>query len=123
MGMSAERHQVLLALEQRLAQVGAKLLPGEAESLIADTFVEIGASGRMWRKADILEALGQWPALERTVEDFCVTTLSGSYYVVTYRLISMAQEGHERQSTLRSSIWKQQGEGWQIIFHQGTPCL
>jgi hypothetical protein len=38
-------------------------------------------------------------------------------------LISMAQEGHERQSTLRSSIWKQQGEGWQIIFHQGTPCL
>jgi hypothetical protein len=77
----------------------------------------------LWRKADILEALGPWPALERTVEDFCVTARSGSYYLVTYRLINMAQEGHERQSTLRSSIWKQQGEGWQIVFHQGTPCL
>ena len=120
--MSAERNQVLLILEQRLAQVGAKLQPGEAEALIADEFVEFGASGRVWRKADILEALKQWPASELTVEDFHVTELGGACCLVTYRLTRLEPESQQRKSTLRSSIWKPRGEGWQMIFHQGTPC-
>jgi hypothetical protein len=91
--MSAARDQVLLILEQRLAQVGAKLQPGEAELLLADEFVEFGASGRIWRKADILEALQQWPASELTVEDFRVTDLGGACCLVTYRLTSIAPEG------------------------------
>ena len=120
--MSAERDHVLLILEQRLAQVGAKLQPGEAESLLADEFVEFGASGRIWRKVDILEALQQWPARELTVEDFRVTELGGACCLVTYRLSSIAPESQQTKSTLRSSIWKSRGEGWQMIFHQGTPC-
>jgi hypothetical protein len=120
--MSAERDQVLLMLEQRLAQIEAKLLPREAESLIVDEFVEIGASGRIWRKAEILRALKQWPAIERTLEDFRVTELGGSCCLVTYRSIRIEQESQQSRSTLRSSIWKQRGEGWQIVFHQGTPC-
>jgi hypothetical protein len=121
-GMSAERDQVLLILEQRLAQVGAKLQPGEAEALIADEFVEFGASGRVWRKADILEALKQWSASELTVEDFRVTELGGACCLVTYRLARIEPESQQQKSTLRSSIWKQRGEGWQMVFHQGTPC-
>jgi hypothetical protein len=120
--MSAERDQVLLILEQRLAQVGAKLQPGEAESLIADEFVEIGASGRIWRKAEILEALKRWPASELTVEDFQVTELGGGCCLVTYRLTRIEADSQQRKSTWRSSIWQPRGEGWQIIFHQGTPC-
>jgi hypothetical protein len=119
--MSTERNHVLLILEQRLAQVGAKLQPGEAESLIADDFVEIGASGRFWHKAEILEALKQWPAIDRIIEDFRVIELGGPCCLVMYRSISIEQESQQRQATRRSSIWKQQGAGWQIVFHQGTP--
>jgi len=45
--MSSERDQILFELEQRLAQVGAKLSAEEAASLIADDFFEFGSSGKV----------------------------------------------------------------------------
>ena len=116
--MSADRDRVLLALEQKLAQVGAKLQAGDAASLIADEFLEFGASGMVWRKAELLDALAHWPAIERKVENFHVTDLGSRCCLVTYRAVSADQ----RSASLRSSIWKQKGSGWQIVFHQGTPC-
>ena len=84
--MSAERHQVLLILGQRLARVGAKRHPAEAKSLVADEFVACGVLGRIWRPTEILEALKQWAVSEATVEDFRLTELGGVYCLVTYRL-------------------------------------
>jgi hypothetical protein len=121
--MTVGRDQELFVLEQRLAQVGEQLRPDEAEALIADEFVEFGASGKVWRKAEIVEALPGWTPIARVVEDFTVRNLGESACLVTYRSDRIDPNSQQRRSTLRSSIWKRVGERWQIIFHQGTPAL
>jgi hypothetical protein len=122
-GMRVGGDQELFVLEQRLAQVGERLHPDEAEALIADEFVEFGASGKVWRKAEIVEALLGWESIARVVEDFTVRNLGESAYLVTYRSNRIDPNSEERKSTLRSSVWKRVGGRWQIIFHQGTPAL
>jgi len=116
--MSSERDQILFELEQRLAQVGAKLSAEEAFSLIADDFFEFGSSGKVWWKAEIIGAMSEWRPIERMVEDFKVRELSPSVCLVTYRVLGM--DRRPSPFALRSSIWRNNGETWQIIFHQGT---
>jgi hypothetical protein len=118
--MSSERDSILFQLEQRLAQVGAKLSAEEASSLIADDFVEFGASGRVWSKAEIIAAMSQWAPIERTVENFTVRELSPSVCLVRYKMVRSTNDKQTPPFSLRSSIWRYNGETWQIIFHQGT---
>jgi hypothetical protein len=116
--MSSERDKLLFELEQRLAQVGRKLSAEDAFSLIAEDFLEFGASGKVWTKTEIISAMSQWVPTERIVEDFRVHELSASVCLVTYRVI-----GVDRQPfafSLRSSIWRSSGKTWQIVFHHGT---
>jgi hypothetical protein len=116
--MSSQGDELLFELEQRLAQVGKRLSAEEASSLIAEDFVEFGSSGKVWSKAEIIEAMSQWNPIERIVENFRVRELSASVCLVTYKVI-----GVDRQASLfslRSSIWRNNGETWQIVFHQGT---
>jgi hypothetical protein len=63
---------MLFELEQRLAQVGRKLSAEDASPFIAEDFVEFGASGKVWTKAEIIAAMSQWEPVERVIEDFTV---------------------------------------------------
>jgi hypothetical protein len=116
--MSSERDDMLFELEQRLAQVGKRLAAEEATLLIADDFVEFGSSGKVWSKDEIIAAISEWSPIERIVKDFSVRELSASICLITYKVI--AAERQARPFSLRSSIWRNNGGKWQIIFHQGT---
>ena len=116
--MSSERDKMLFELEQRLAQVGWKLSTEDASSLIADDFFEFGASGKVWTKGEIISAMSQWDPTERTVEDFTVRELSASVCLVTYKVIGVDRK--PSPFSLRSSVWRNNGETWEIVFHQGT---
>ncbi len=109
---------MLFELEQRLAQVSRRLSAEDASSLIADDFVEFGASGKVWSKTEIIAAMSEWNPIERTVEDFRVHELSTSVCLVTYRVIGVNRQASP--FSLRSSIWRNNGQTWQIVFHQGT---
>jgi hypothetical protein len=100
-----------------LAQVGRKLSAEDASSLIAEDFVEFGSSGKIWSKADIIAAMSEWSPIERIVEDFRVHELSASVCLVTYKVVGV---GQPFPFSLRSSVWRNNGTTWQIIFHQGT---
>ncbi len=85
-------------------------------SYLSDEFVEIGRSGRVYDKAQILEAVGAEPdgvAIEAS--DFVFRRIAEGVVLVTY-----ATRSHNG-SALRSSIWRKAGERWQLVFHQGTP--
>jgi hypothetical protein len=118
--MSSQRDQMLFELEQRLAQVGRRLSPEQACSLIAEDFVEFGSSGKVWSKAEIIVAMSEWAPIERIVEDFTVRELGPSVCLVTYKSIGVAKGQQRLSYSLRSSIWRHTGERRQIIFHQGT---
>jgi hypothetical protein len=116
--MDGARDKMIFELEQRLAQVGRKLSAEDASSLIADDFLEFGASGKVWTKAEIISAMSQWDPIERIVEDFTVREMSASVCLVRYKVIGV--DRRPSPFSLRSSIWRNNGETWQIVFHQGT---
>src|SRR5213080_2241093 len=100
--MSNERDDMLFELEQRLAQVGRKLSADDASALIAEDFVEFGASGKIWSKAEIIAAMSQWAPIERMVENFSVRELSASICLVTYKVIGVTKDRRNSYFTLRS---------------------
>jgi hypothetical protein len=114
--MSKARDDMLFELEQRLAQVGKKLPADEISAIIAEDFVEFGSSGKIWSRAEIIAAMSKWEAIERIVDDFRVRDLSPSLCLVTYKSSASGKPGF----SLRSSLWRKDGDGWRIIFHQGT---
>jgi len=118
--MSSKRDDLLFELEQRLAQVGRRLSAEDAGSLIAEDFVEFGASGKVWSKAEIISAMSEWMPIERMVENFSVREVSASVCLVTYKSIRATKDRQASPFSLRSSIWRYTGERWQIVFHQGT---
>jgi hypothetical protein len=110
--------RTLRGLEERLLTPEVRATRAELERLLHEQFVEIGASGRMWDRAAIVEALaaeGAQPA--SVVEEFALRMVAPDVALVTYR----ARRGEAL--SWRSSIWRWQGEqGWRMLFHQGTPA-
>jgi hypothetical protein len=106
--------QALLELETRLLSQATRRDAGAIARLIADDFLEFGASGGIWTKADLIEQLPDQPFTQRTISEFAAKPLSEHTALVTYRCHTAAG------NSLRSSIWRKQAEAWQMVFHQGT---
>lgn len=90
------------------------------EAMTVEEFSEIGASGRHYTRAEVLDVLERRHA-SPPMEDLCASDfqcrhLAPELYLLTYILV---QDGTRR--TRRSTIWQRTAEGWKIVFHQGTP--
>ena len=105
----------LRSLETRLLDPKVRRSSDQLEDLLAADFVEFGSSGRVYDKPRVVEALRQDPGFDgpRTISDFSARLLSNSIVLVTYRI--------KESGTLRSSIWRRDGDRWRMVFHQGTP--
>lgn len=110
--------EFFLQLEEALLRANAKNI-GEAANLIADDFREFGSSGRVHTKSDVLEYLKLPRDSKWQIEEFEVQILSPEAALVTYRIIETKPNG-ETKTSMRSSIWQQRDETWQLVFHQGT---
>ena len=85
------------------------------EALLHPEFVEIGASGRRWSRAEMLDALLQEPTVTAVEAfDLVARQLAPEVVLVTFTT--------RRGTTLvhRSSIWVRRGGDWTVVFHQGT---
>ncbi len=89
------------------------------ERMTCDNFWEVGASGRRYSRAFVLDELEKRFAAPR--EDVWETSglncreLAPDVYLLTYTLL---QNGARK--TRRATIWRRTAEGWKIVFHQGT---
>ena len=110
----------LYRLEQLLALAGERPTRNELERYMADDFVEHGASGRIWTKGVVIEAMQTRPRVEREVVDFSVRALSDSVALVTYKSIRPSEPPGVPCTSLRDSIWRHNGKSWELLFHQGT---
>jgi len=109
---------LLLQLEQSLLHPQTRK-PDTAARLLADDFVEFGASGRRHGKADVLALLQNAPPERIEAADFQVRFLTPEVALLTY---ATARRGNAAPRCLRSSLWRQRDGNWQLAFHQGTPC-
>ena len=91
-------------------------------SLLADGFFEFGSSGRVYDRARTIELLAsESGAVESGLktQDHALTLLAEGVVLLTYQSESTSENGLPRR-VLRSSIWKQDGARWRMVFHQGT---
>ncbi len=87
---------------------------------MADEFWEVGASGNIYTKQEVVEEL-----LERysdpdyqdvwSASDFKLTQIAVDNYLLTYNLLQ-----DKVRKTRRATIWRKIGKQWQIVYHQGT---
>ena len=92
----------------------------DIENQICDEFWEVGASGNVYTRQDVIETL-----LERyndpshqdiwEAKDFALTQIAPNNYLLTYILIQ-----NKTRVTRRSTIWRKVGGNWKILYHQGT---
>ena len=88
------------------------------ESMTLPDFWEVGASGRRYSRAYVLDVLEKRYAeqIEDVWEtkDFHCRMLTPDVYLLTYTLLQ------KERKTRRSTIWQHTDASWKIVFHQGT---
>lgn len=113
-----KKHE-LQSLEETLLSPAVRTSRAALDELIDEAFREFGASGRIWSKADLLDELPTQPPVEPCrISDFATLDLGGGAVLATYVL---TMTGGSRGQSLRSSIWRRDGDRWRLYFHQGTP--
>ena len=98
-------------LEEQLGIPAVRASADALDRLISDEFVEFGSSGRTYTKRDVIAQLLANPNGQVTLGGLRVRALSDDVALATYRTAA----------SLRSSIWRREGESWRVVFHQGTP--
>ncbi|MGP9648859.1 GNAT family N-acetyltransferase [Glutamicibacter sp. AOP38-B1-38] len=84
--------------------------------LLHEDFEEVGASGRCYSRAQIIEQLCTEPVVESSrdeVHDPRVRRLSDSLLMLRWRT-------KPENPSQRTSLWVRSAQGWQLLFHQGT---
>jgi len=93
------------------------------EKITADDFWEVGASGRRYSRAVVLDELEKRSAAPHRdvweTMDFRCQKLALDVYLLTYTLVQLGEDGASRR-TRRATIWQRSAPGWKIVYHQGT---
>ncbi len=91
------------------------------DRLMVEEYWEVGASGRIYDRAFVLEELERRQDYSTPPDwqtsGFKLLQLSENTYLLTYTLTQ------QTRVTRRSTLWRRTGDLWQILYHQGTVVL
>ncbi|MBM2885445.1 DUF4440 domain-containing protein [Chromobacterium phragmitis] len=119
MDAMAGLYQQLIEHEAALLTADTRRDVAALDRLIADDFLEFGASGAAFGKDHVLKSL---PTEDNTViqaQDFQARQLGEDVVQITFKSVRDPSSSTPRY-TLRSSIWRCRDGRWQMVFHQGT---
>jgi hypothetical protein len=110
--------QAAIRGELRLLEPGVRASAASLEQLLDPEFAEIGASGRRWDRASMIEAMVRSAGAAQPIDvtGMSATLLAPGIVHVTYTSEAGGRRAH------RSSLWRLSSEGWRVYFHQGTPA-
>ena len=113
--------EVAVVIEREFALLTPEVRgsPHQLGELLDPDFEEIGKSGRLWKRAEMISALVADTNLEEhsiNVSEMNGRTVGPGLVLLTY--ITQV----EGQRARRSSLWRQSTTGWRILHHQGTPA-
>ncbi len=110
----------VIALELEVQTSQCRADPPRVQELLAEDFLEIGASGRRWDLASTLEML-RWESQDPSTTEIEVADIRARQIApgVVQILWTSSRSG---QRARRSSIWCLRDAGWRLVFHQGTPA-
>jgi hypothetical protein len=113
---------ILRELECELHQPECRSNRERLAQLLAPDFKEFGRSGATYTRDRTLTLLPTDPEPPQIhAQTFAVSQLSDSIALLTYQSAHVNPSGELTRHTNRSSIWRLDASGWQMVFHQGTP--
>ncbi|MGY4720773.1 RNase H family protein [Naumannella huperziae] len=104
----------VVAAERELLDPAVRGDVGRLAALLAPEWVEIGASGRLWNRADMIDALAADPACDASLELLEARPLGQDVMLLVWRAVEPGE------SRLRSSVWRRTASSWRQVFAQGT---
>lgn len=117
-----EISETLRELETSLLHSAVRRNSARVGELLAEEFCEIGRSGRVYSRMEILDLLADEEEIQVEMSEFVCRAVAAGVALVTYRSDRL-QAGGEALVALRSSLWVLRDGRWQMLFHQGTPLL
>lgn len=117
--MDSALTEQLVRLELSVLDPETRATPAVLEVLLAPEFLQIGATGRRFTRADLIAALARDVPGEHSASGFECVELAPGLMQLRYQSMTRSAMAHRR--TLRSSLWRHDGAAWRMVFHQGTP--
>jgi hypothetical protein len=111
----------LKTLEEKLLNPDVRNSSSELAELLSDDFMEIGSSGKVYYKEEVINTLQKKIACTIIMENYNSIQLTTGIVLITYKAVKINEPGSLRIISSRSFIWQLSGNKWQIVFHQGTP--
>ena len=100
----------------------------ELSCLLDDDFSEIGQSGIVWNKEQVMNHFDNLKSgcennNEIVMLDEQFKLISEEIILLTYKTKKTNLSTKFATYSLRSSLWKKQNDRWVMLFHQGTPVV
>ncbi len=112
----------LLDLEKKLLLPENRISSEEMEELLADDFIEIRSSGTIADKRQTIKDIVNSKLQAFKLADYQCKLLSSNVALTRYSIRKSGPDQKQAINSVRSSIWQQNGNRWQMVFHQGTIC-
>jgi len=107
--------------EEALLDSAVRRRPDFVLALLAEDFVEFGASGKTWNRQQIVDLLAVEEFIQPTMENFECRLIADGVALATYKAVRTDPGTGDLSVSLRGSLWTMESAGWQLRFHQGTP--
>lgn len=104
-------------LEKELMQSSTRKDIQRLGAILDDDFIEIGASGLVYDRNNILDSLPKESPREYESFGFEQRPIANNAILITYAVKI------DNEFSFRSSIWSKRSGVWKILFHQGTKKL
>lgn len=116
--------EVLIEQEIALHQYEIRQNLDEVARLLHPTFKEVGRSGCSFDYSSILDMMRGEELSNGYIhsQEFECIVLEPSVQLLLYKSSWVSEIGAVSAFSKRSSIWVFTGQGWQMKYHQGTPC-
>lgn len=106
-----------MAGELRLLDPAVRSSADLLAQLLHPEFTEIGASGRLWTRSEIIVSLVE--DSRKSTEPIKATDMAGRLLAPGVVHLTYVSDNGGRRAR-RSSVWLWTEEGWRAYFHQGT---
>jgi hypothetical protein len=123
MNLTEEDKQIIFEREKKLMMPEYFNAFEEIRDLLDDEFVEVGQSGKIYNKVEVLEILNNRSNTKYIISDIKFSVLSGNLVLLNYKAYKYRDTIAVNTPSVRSSIWQKTNGCWRLRFHQGTAIL
>lgn len=116
-GPKPQVENLVIDLEKELHSPSIRKDYDKLDTLLSDSFIEIGSSGDVYDKSVIIDFLSKESGKEITSSEYVFRELDSNTALVYYHSYINGRK------SIRSSLWRKINNDWKIEFHQGTPLI